>query len=229
MLHSRKGGPVVIARILMIAVVSVALTSSSRAENTRDARGLSSTRGRMTPDRIRDLVLRVQREMDSMEEQEYRTAEKSRPPVARCHGQPVAVFIDKGQVMRRVRPLLEEPALSCYVTTILGCDLGNVIGVDVPVDGRSPSEEKPFTLSKVTIVEQTADRVIADVEELGFEDVDNGVAGDWTDEEPRPYTSKELEKWKLQTSRYTITKGVDGVWRVSDRKPPFAWECKSRY
>jgi hypothetical protein len=218
----------VIARIVMIAVVGVGLASPSRAGYAREARGAVSPSSRWSPDRVRDLVLRVQREMDLLEAQEYRTAEKGRHPAAMCHGQQAAIFIDKAQVIRRVRPLLAEPALSCYVTTILGCDLGSVIGVDVPVDGRSPSEYKPFTLSNVTIIEQTTDRVVADVQELGFEEVDNGVAGTWTDEEPRRFTAKELAK-SGRTSRYTISKGADGVWRISDRKPPFQWECKSRY
>lgn len=217
-----------IARIVMIAVVGVGLASPSRAGNTRDARGSASPSGRWSSDRVRDLVLRVQREMDLLEAQEYRTTGKTRHPAERCHGQQVSIFIDKTQIIRRLRPLLEEPALSCYVTTILGCDFGSVVGVDVPVDGRSPSEYKPFTLSNVTIIEQTADRVVADVQELGFEEVDNGVAGTWTDEEPRRFTVKELAN-AGRTSRYTISKGTDGVWRISDRKPPFVWECKSRY
>lgn len=213
-------------RAIAVLVVSVGVLGSQAAAEL-PAPGTPTPK--MTPERVRDLVLLLEREMDALVDRELRTYPTHLSGARTCHGTPVDNVIKKADATRSVRSLLQEPALSCYLTTYLGCDLGTWLGIDISPDGRFPVEYKPFSLSKVTIVEQTSDRVTADVQEISFEDVDNGVAGNWTDEEPRPYTSKDLEKWKLKTSRYTISKGADGVWRISDRKPPFAWECKSRY
>jgi hypothetical protein len=66
------------------------------------------------------------------------------------------------------------------------------------------------------------------VTELTFEAISsNGVATLYLGEDlSRPYTDKEIAKI-TDSSRYTITRGKDGVWRISDRKPSFKWFCES--
>jgi hypothetical protein len=145
-----------------------------------------------------------------------------------CHGENVVAVVKRSEALTRVSGLLQEPALSCYLTTYLGCNVGDWLGVGLSSEWGP--ETKPFTRSKVTIVEQTDVRVVADVQEIAFEQVEKGIAGDWiATDHPHPYTDQELAPYPNTGSRYTISKGADGVWRISDRKPPFAWECKSRY
>jgi hypothetical protein len=83
------------------------------------------------------------------------------------------------------------------------------------------AEFRPFNRSKVTIIEQTADRVVADVTELYYEnDFDGEAKCCMSDVHQVPFTEAEIAALK-DASRYTITRGKDRVWRISDRKPTF--------
>jgi hypothetical protein len=90
---------------------------------------------------------------------------------------------------------------------------------------------KPFTHSKVTIIEQTAERVVADVTETTYPQYSscgNYCAGvplsGHGDGVVRPFTDAEVAAVKT-SSRFTITLGTDGQWRITDRKPSFEWAC----
>lgn len=170
--------------------------------------------------------------MEALGIQQARTDGKRLPVVGVCRGEGVEMVIKKSEAVRRVRAVIAEPALSCYLTTYLGCDLGAWIGRS-SVSLWGPSI-RPFTLSNVTIVEQTESRVVADVQEIAFEQVENGIAGDWTaTEHPHPYTANVLASYPNDGSRYTIVRGADSVWRVSDRKPGDSWwewlDCRSQH
>src|SRR5262249_34935018 len=130
--------------------------------------------------------------------------------------------IKKSVAMPRIQALVTGKALDCYVVTYLGCDEGTWIGSSGALGMNV--KEKPYTLSKVTIVDQTAERVVADVDEHTWELVDKGVLHEqdtW-----RRMTKADI-KWRSDRSRYTISRGEDGVWRISDRKPQFRWLCAS--
>jgi hypothetical protein len=141
-----------------------------------------------------------------------------------CNGGGIDFAIRKAVVLPRIRALVTGNALGCYAATFLGCDLGEWIGDQIA--SRHGPSRKPFTLSKVTIVGQTSNRVVADVTETDADDVSDGVAEVQVSEEvSRPITEAEAALIK-DSSRYTIILGKDGVWRISDRKPSFDWDCK---
>lgn len=159
-----------------------------------------------TSDRVLDFVLGVEREMDKLADLQFRPQGKSLPLEEAC-GKPSSAVIP------RLKAMFGDKARTCYADTYLRCSSEWAITV-------------PFTLSKVTIVEQTPSKVVADVVEASIEDIRDGVAieGDG-DGGRRPLTEQEVSGYK-DTSRYTITRGKDGVWRISDRKPPFKWDCQ---
>lgn len=177
-----------------------------------------------TPERVRDFVLKVEREMDKLAQSaggdEY-------PPLAgSCWGMRPHFAIKKSVAFPRIRALIEPEAGRCYWLTYLGCSVGDWI--ERPLGNFLGPLRKPFKRSKVTIIEQTADRVVADVTEISFEDYSaDGDAESYLGEDHVvPYTQAEVAALK-DSSRYTITRGQDGVWRISDRKPSFPWVCKN--
>ena len=177
-----------------------------------------------TPDRVRAFVLKVEREMEALQriEGESKIPHMDGP----CWGRSADLGIKKSVALPRVLAYLDGPVAACYVRTYLGCDyfegwiarpLGNFLG---PL-------RTPFKRSKVTIVEQTAIRVVADVTEISFEDDFDGEAKVYQGEDcVVPYTEAEIAAVK-DSSRYTITLYKDGIWRISDRKPSFPWVCKN--
>jgi hypothetical protein len=161
-----------------------------------------------TPERVRTFVVKVESEMENLArtESESRRAKNGwGPPLYKtcCGGTPES-RIKKS--VARLRGYLEDEAAACYFSTYLG--------------GQGP-DRKPFNRSKVTIVEQTADRVVADVTELWFEQYFDGEAKWYIGEDHvEPFTEAEIAA-VTDSSRYTITRGKDRVWRISDRKPIF--------
>ncbi len=115
-------------------------------------------------------------------------------------------------------------ALACYLGNYLGCFDGEWLASRCPTRYRPAG--LPFKRSKVTIVEQTADRVVAEVGEVVYTEVFQGVpmVSQGEDELSRPFTDAEIAAVK-DWSRYTIVKGKDGVWRISDRKTSYGWFC----
>jgi len=141
-----------------------------------------------------------------------------------CQGAEVHGGIKKSVAMPRIQAMVTGKALTCYVASYLGCSDGDWI----VASSRVVNVRGPFTRAKVTIIEQTAERVVADVAEVPVEDLAyltaRVVEGD-DDDEGRPYTDAEVAAVKHR-SRYTITRGSDGVWRISDRVPSFKWICE---
>jgi hypothetical protein len=180
-----------------------------------------------TPERVRSLVLHAESEMEALQELNYPVgwSYNSGPVVGTCYGSPVEGLNKASIIMPRVRGVVTGKALPCYVATYLGCTVNGWIGFTERAS-HGPGY-KPFTRSKVTIVEQSPERVVADIVEASSEEVLHGVIGEWDDAISKyiEHTDAELVPYK-QVSRYTITRGADGVWRISDRKPPFEWECR---
>ena len=173
-----------------------------------------------TPDRVRAFVLRAEGEMLHLAVEQL----KARPSFkGTCHGFDVYVAVKKSVAMPRIQAMVTGKVLSCYVASYLGCSQGDSIARS----NHLIMIRRPFTRAKVTIIEQTADRVVADVTEASTDDlaflIAQVVEGD--SDESRPYTEAEVAAVK-DSSRYTITRGSDGVWRISDRKPSFKWICE---
>jgi hypothetical protein len=203
--------------------------STSVAGSSAAARALPAKSGEWTPERVRAFVLHVESEMERLQELQVLEDRQGKPSVdGTCHDEPVTDVLKASFVLPRVRGFVTGKALPCYVATYLGCTFGAWIGrsfSSVYMPGN-----RPFPRSKVTIVEQRADRVVADVVEAAVEEVTNGVIGEWDDAISKyvEHSDELLSQYK-EVSRYTITRGTDGVWRISDRKPPFKWECSAHH
>ena len=176
-----------------------------------------------TPERVRAFVLKVEDEMDKLQVEE---GQVTLPPMERtCWGMRPDSGLKKSVALPRIKAYLEGDAAVCYVLTYLGCGMGEWIGR--PLGNFLGPLRKPFKRSKVTIIAQTADRVVADVTEISFEDDFDGDAKLYLGEDyVVPYTEAQVAAVK-DSSRYTITRDKDGVWRISDRKPSFPWVCKN--
>jgi hypothetical protein len=151
-----------------------------------------------TPQRVRTFVVKVEREMEKLA---LAVGESHLPRRSAAFES----WFNKS-VAPRMLACLEGEALVSYSHAYLG--------------GRG-AEFRPFNRSKVTIIEQTADRVVADVTEIYVENEFDGEAKCCMgDDHLVPFTEAEIAAVK-DSSRYTIARGKDGVWRISDRKPTF--------
>lgn len=140
--------------------------------------------------------------------------------IGKCFGdKPAAKSVEASEVQREIAEYATGPAAQCYRASYFGCTIGNWIaraGL-----ARSGPAFGPSVESKVVIIEQTPNRVVADVLEQddrlidldGYLDKDNSSV-------PKPAF--------VPKSRYTVTRGADGRWRIYDRKPNFEWECRAR-
>ena len=120
-------------------------------------------------------------------------------------------------------PVLETrltgQALRCYVASYFGCRLGDwIASAGVSRDGGP--RRVSFYEARSTILEQTPDRIVAEVGEAPSDDVDHGKLS------PRKEDGKSEFNDK---SRYTLIRDEKGVWRISDRIPSFKeWECREK-
>jgi hypothetical protein len=181
-----------------------------------------------TPERVLRFVLDLETQLQTLVELEFAGYEekRNRASTGECHGAPALPLITASYALSRVRNFATGKALTCYVATYLGCQVGKWI-VQSSAMQQIPPPSVPFKQSKVTIVEQTANRVVADVQEASVEDVHHDILGDWDDATSRviPFTEEQLAKVSA-LSRYTFIRSADRGWRISDRKPPHPWECR---
>jgi hypothetical protein len=109
-------------------------------------------------------------------------------------------------------------ALRGYLATFLGCRLGDSIasaGLSI-----NPPVALTFQEAKAAIIEQTPDRVVAEVGEAEFNMIKKGKL----DPDEADGKAEFLHK-----SRYTLTRDANDVWRISDRVPSFKeWECREK-
>lgn len=140
--------------------------------------------------------------------------------IGTCFGdRPATKSVKVSEVQREVAQYATGPAAQCYRASYFGCTIADWIaraGLAQSGPAFGPSSE-----SKIVIVEQTRNRVVADVFEQDDRliDPDGRIDKDMAGVPPPAFTPK---------SRYTITRGADGHWRIFDRKPNFAWECRVR-
>ncbi len=174
-----------------------------------------------TPDRVRTFVLGIH-----LETREFLVElHKKRSPevmLGNCYdSEGVPALAKKSDILVFLEKRITDPALPCYVATYFGCTVGDWIGsAGVAIHGGSDLE--PFTRSRVSIVEQTPDRVVADILEAPMELVIDGVLD-------REQLGPGEEANINTDSRYTLSRNDAGVWRISDRKVTFdAWECRPR-
>lgn len=198
-----------------LAISGLALLGSPRAPRA------ALDGDQWTPEAVLTFVRNIDSAMESLYSQQD---ERQHPRLAgSCRGYPVDGAIKRSRVVALLRPVLAGKALNCYLATYLGCDVKGWIAR--PMASVVGAELKPFDRSKVVIVEQKPDRIVADVTELPYEEVWDGVATVYLGEdEHRPFTDAEIDAI-TDKSRYTLTRGKDGHWRITDRKPTFKWIC----
>jgi hypothetical protein len=139
--------------------------------------------------------------------------EQSRKPAERrvlgtCFGGRQAWYLAKREeVLRGLGAWVTGPAVQCYVATYFGCSIGDDIGIAGLAMPGGPLRE-PWDGSKVTIIEQTRDRIVAEVTESSEPD------GDPAD--------------TAHHSRFTLVRDAAGTWRIWDRQVTQEWECRPR-
>jgi hypothetical protein len=174
-----------------------------------------------TTDFVRGYVLGIHHLMEKLS---LRQHTDEHPEVAgNCKGYPIGPAIKRSVALSYMRKVIGGKALNCYLATYLGCNAGEWVGR--PTASAVYPNAQPFKRSKVTIIEDTRDRIVADVTELSSEELFDDVPTDMSSEdEPHPFTEAEIDAITIK-SRYTITRGKDGHWRITDRKPNFKWVC----
>jgi hypothetical protein len=192
--------------------------------------GVSRSARPWTPDEVRAFVLSVEHELEQVRK-EVLVPGRPRRIAGECYGRQAPALAKVSAIVPKLERFIGGPALSCYVATYFGCTVGSWIAEAGIVLEGAP-DMKPFTRSKVTILEQSRERVVAEVVEADNVEVDShGVLRRNEDDVPeggsREYSDAELATFK-QYSRYTLTLGADGIWRISDRKPTWRWECRPR-
>lgn len=174
-----------------------------------------------TPDRVRTFVLGIHLATREFLGGLFKKREPS-VMLGDCYdSEGVRSLAKKADILAFLEKRITDPALPCYVASYFGCTVGDWIGnAGVAVHGGSDLE--PFTESRVTIVEQTPDRVVADILEAPMELVIDGVLD-------REQLGPGEEANINTISRYILSRDQAGVWRISDRQVTFElWECRPR-
>jgi len=136
-----------------------------------------------------------------------------------CYGDGRATRIAKvGEVRAVLAKYVTGHATQCYQSSYFGCTVGEWIGfagiASLGVESVAHLE------SKVVVIEQSADRVVADVSEPPSEYV--SATGVFDRRLYAAHGFKDVDKWK---SRYTLVRAANGTWLIADRVPNFQWEC----
>ncbi len=174
-----------------------------------------------TPDRVRTFVLGIHLEVHDFLRELFKKREPAVMLGSCFDTEGVRSLAKKADVLAFLEKRVTGPTLPCYVATYFGCTLGEWIG-NAGVALRGGSDFEPFTTSRVTIVEQTPDRVVADILEAQMELVIDGVL------DREQLSEQELADMNNIT-RYVLSRDEAGVWRISDRQVTFElWECRPR-
>ncbi len=163
-----------------------------------------------TPERLRAFLLGIQDLIDQ-DIQRARKTYRGSDEIGQCYGEAAIRYLKAAEVLPRLQTRLTGRALDCYVASYYGCRIGEWLA-NAGVASNGPSHIV-YKKSSVKILEQAADRVVADVTEANYEALAQGP----------------VDQSDLSHSRYTLARDAKGVWRVSDRAPAFAqWECRPR-
>jgi hypothetical protein len=174
-----------------------------------------------TPERVNSFVVEVDQAAQKLA---YEVASKiakdpERKLLGSCYDEPAADLGPASAIVPQLEQRLTGAALDCYLATYFGCRVGDRIA-SAGVAQHGPGGA-PFRGAKVTLVEASADQVVADVDEADYNDVLDG--GRLNKDETGDMTSFGIH------SRYTLSRDGAGTWRISDRKPSFKeWECRPR-
>jgi len=166
---------------------------------------------RWTPERVRGFLLEIQAMIDADIARAAKQYDGSKE-VGECYGETAVLrHVKVSEVMPRLEARLSGRALDCYVASYYGCRVGDWFG-SAAVSNNGPGYIV-YKKSPVKIIEQSADRVVADVTEADYETVAQG----------------SIDRRNLSRSRYTLTRDARRVWRVADRVPAFKeWECRPK-
>jgi hypothetical protein len=170
----------------------------------------ASPSDRWSPERVRGFLLGIQGLIDADIERARKTY-KGSDEIGECYGESAIRYLKTAEVLPRLQTRLTGRALDCYVASYYGCQIGEWLAV-AGVASNGPSHIV-YPKSPVKVIQQSADRVVADVTEANYEALAQGSVG----------------RRDQSHSRYTLTRDSQGVWRVSDRVPAFEqWECRPK-
>ena len=182
-----------------------------------------------TPEGVRTLLLTGFRYVADLQRQlldPYTDGPKT--IIGRCYGQPAYGVAKLSEVVPTLERSMTGPALRCFVASYFGCTVGDRFAEAGSVFSDYAGQE-PFAQSKVTFIENTPDRVVADVVEQDGEDrFDTGVLGKPGARGHRasPAEIADANARAEYHSRYTFVREATGGWKIYDRKPNNPWECR---
>ena len=200
---------------LALALASVA-SSAGACRKAPSAPGEPTLRGpdagetvtlAWTEARLRDRLLLAQREvMPLITSLEAQPAAPGMDLVGFCGASPARSGPSAAALDASAGRHLADAALGCFLQAYWGCRIGDRIG-DVQGMREERGERLLHAGARIQILEQSADRVVADVDMLEERCVDEAT-GEITrepgcDEEPPAAIRHELRK------------GADGVWRIA--------------
>ena len=175
----------------------------------------------LTAAAVRSLLFELHRSIFVLQRKGHSDAYRAMAETAAggtCYGGPAKPFMKAADVLPTLQARVTGKALPCFVASYFGCRLGDWLAEAGPAaEGLAYST---YDKSKVTIVEQAPNRVVADVVESDSGDltdgkIDYGRVGGFGSE-------------NLVTTRYELTRDPQGKWLVSDRKVTFKeWECRA--
>ena len=170
-----------------------------------------------TPQKLLEFVIETDKLLLAKRGERSR-AHRDPKAIGECYGEPAYDQGGAAEVLSVLEGRLTGRALKCYQATYFGCRLGDRIALAGLSIGRPVA--LAFIEGQVRIVEQTADRVVADVPEVEYNaSIDGKLDKDQVGDR-RDFGIK---------SRYTLTRDAHGVWRISDRVPSYPeWECREK-
>jgi hypothetical protein len=206
---------------LVLAAAPRAVPASPQASSTSKPAGPASAGAKpLTAKAVRALLLDLHRSLFLLQRKGHSEANRAMAgavPPGTCYGGPARPFMKAADVLPTLEARVTGKALPCFVASYFGCRLGDWLAeAEVADEALAYST---YDKSKVTIVEQRPDRVVAEVVESESGDlsdgkIDYGRVGGFGSE-------------NLVTNRYELTRDSKGKWLVSDRKVAFkGWECR---
>jgi hypothetical protein len=187
-----------------------AATGASEPAAVKQTAAPASPSGRWSPERVRGFLLGIQQLIAADIERAKKTY-KGSDEIGECYGEAAVRYLKAAEVLPRLQTRLTGRALECYVASYYGCRIGEWLAV-AGVASNGPSHIV-YQKSSVKIVQQSSDRVVADVTEANYEALAQG----------------NVDRRDQSHSRYTLIRDAQGVWRVSDRTPAFEqWECRPK-
>jgi hypothetical protein len=171
-----------------------------------------------TADRVRGFVLETHQLMDRQVRNAYKTFD-GRKAMGQCYGEPAKGLVKTAVVLPALEPRLQGKALQCYLSSYFGCRVGDWLAV-AGVALRGPSHA-PHADSAVKLIEQTTEKVVAEITEVSTDLLRAGVL-----DKSRIPAGQNIKDFNVQT-RYILARDAKGAWRIAEREPASGdWECR---